>query len=306
MNGILVVNKPSGFTSHQVVAAVRRLTGIKKVGHTGTLDPEVRGVLPLCIGSATRVAEYMLDQSKAYHAEMTFGFATNTQDSSGTVTERVDRVVLNEEDIRRVFARFTGTIVQTPPAFSAVKIQGKRAYDLARQGVDVEIPQRQVTIHSLQIEKMDLEREDPKIVFTVECSKGTYVRTLCHDIGRALGVPAHMSQLIRTRSGPYRLEDSYTLEEIDVACAEGRFAELLLSASTAVSYMPLYRIKKSQEHRVANGMPLRVPYLKGFEGLQIGERIRVEDDSARLLAVYRIVAHTNHGIDTKPEKVFRE
>jgi tRNA pseudouridine55 synthase len=306
MNGILVVNKPAGYTSHQIVATVRRWSGIRKIGHTGTLDPEVRGVLPLCLGAATRVAEYMLDQTKAYRAEMAFGFATDTQDATGNITERAERFDLRVDEIRRVFAGFVGTIEQVPPVYSAIKIKGKRAYDLARQGIHVEMPPRKVTIYSLQIEKMDLEREDPRIVFSVECSKGTYVRTLCHDIGRALGVPAHLAQLIRTRSGPYRLEDAKTLEEIEVACREGRLSELLLSASTAVSYLPFFRVTEGQKRRVTNGMSLQLPPLQAFAHWPLDERVRVEDDSGRLLAIYRIVSRTASGIELKPEKVFRD
>lgn len=304
MNGILVVNKPKGMTSHQVVGKVRRILGIKKIGHAGTLDPDVDGVLPLCVGSATRIAEYMLDQSKAYIGEVTFGFSTDTQDASGTVLERLETVSLNEEQVRRAFSQFHGEIEQIPPAYSAIKVGGKRAYDLARRGETVVLKPRRVTIHSLEILAMELQQNHPRVRFRVECSKGTYVRTLCRDIGQKLGVPAHMSALTRIRSGPFTLEMSHTLEEIERAQSEGGIERLLLSASVAVRNFPVYVVGDKQAGRVRNGMEMTFPV--GSRVPETGERVRVEIPSGKLLAIYRVVGIDGQTVRTKPEKVFKE
>ncbi|MFC4768833.1 tRNA pseudouridine(55) synthase TruB [Effusibacillus consociatus] len=305
MNGIIVVNKPKGMTSHQVVGKVRRILGIKKIGHTGTLDPDVDGVLPLCIGSATRIAEYLLDQSKAYKGEVTFGFSTTTQDASGEVVEQVDQVFLTEEQVNLAFSRFHGEIEQIPPAFSALKVDGKRAYELARQGEQVVLAARKVTIYSIEILHMDLSTDYPRVQFRVECSKGTYIRTLCHDLGRELGVPSHMSRLTRIRSGPFTLEMSHTLEELERAKEEGEIGRYLLSASVAVEYLPVYSVSDKQERRVLNGMEMTFPLVETF-ALAVGDRIRIESRSGKLLAIYRVVRVEDQEVFTKPEKVFKE
>ncbi|HEU4965098.1 MAG TPA: tRNA pseudouridine(55) synthase TruB [Bacilli bacterium] len=304
MNGILVINKAPGMTSNQVVGRARRLLGIKKIGHTGTLDPDVTGVLPLCIGSATRVAEYMLDQSKAYRGEVTFGFSTTTQDASGEPIDTVEQVELTEEQVRVAFARFVGDILQQPPAFSAIKIDGKRAYDLARQGEAVEIPARPVTIYKLEIEEMHLDQAHPTVRFTVECSKGTYVRTLCHDIGVAVGVPAHMSHLVRTRSGPFALEQAVTLEQVEEAMAAGTIGEHLLPLQAALPHMPQAAIPEVLERRVQNGRELTLR--KQVPGAEVGSLVRIETRGGKLLALYRVIEIAGGETHTKPEKVFHE
>lgn len=302
-NGILVVNKPKGITSHQVVGRIRRILGIKKIGHTGTLDPDVVGVLPLCIGNATRIAEYMLDQGKAYTGEAVFGYSTDTQDASGRVVARAEQVHLTEAQIRQAFSRFVGEIEQIPPAFSALKVNGKRAYDLARQGEQVILPSRKVTIYGLDILDMELDREMPWVRFHVDCSKGTYIRTLCHDIGQELGIPSHMSALARTRSGPFTLEMAHTIEEIEAAQEKGQIAQLLLSASTAIHSFPLCVIGSSQEKRVLNGMEMTF----SLQEIAIANqnRIRIESKSGQLLAIYRVIRSDDGNVHAKAEKVFK-
>ncbi|BCJ85309.1 tRNA pseudouridine(55) synthase TruB [Effusibacillus dendaii] len=304
MNGILVINKPKGMTSQQVVGRLRRLLCIKKIGHTGTLDPDVDGVLPICIGHATRIAEYMLDQDKAYRGELTFGFATDTQDASGQVIESVDSVSLTEEQIRSVFNRFQGVIEQIPPAYSAVKVDGKRAYDLARQGKQVDLPVRQVTIYSIHIESITLNLPYPKVCFEVECSKGTYIRTLCHDIGKMAGVPAHMSALTRIRSGPFRIESAHTLETIEEAVQAGEIDKYLLSPTAAISHFPIVRITGEQLNRVCNGRPMAIPMQN--RRWQTGDRICLETEDNRLVAIYRIERTNRDVCNIKPEKVFKQ
>lgn len=304
MNGILIINKPRGMTSNQVVGRLRRILGIKKIGHTGTLDPDVDGVLPMCIGNATRIAEYMLDQRKAYTGEVTFGYSTDTQDASGEVMDRVAFVSLTEDQVKAAFTSFQGDIMQIPPAYSAIKVAGKRAYDLARQGQKVELSPRQVHIYSLVILSMQLDKEHPKVRFAVESSKGTYVRTLCYDIGQKLGIPSHMSDLTRTRSGPFTLGDAYTIEQIEEAQNTGTIDQFLVSASVAVKHFPLYHVSEKQEKRVSNGMEMIFP-LQGKSLLE-GERIRIESSSGNLLAIYRVKQMVGQSVICKPEKVFKE
>lgn len=215
LNGTVNVLKPPGMTSAEVVAYLRRLLKIKRVGHTGTLDPGVAGVLPVCTGQATRMAEYFTDQGKAYRVEVTFGIITDTQDAFGEVLTR-QTAAITVEDVERTLARFCGTVEQIPPMYSAVRQGGKHLYEYARQGVEIERQSRQVQITDIRL--LDWQGGDyPRAVIEVQCSKGTYIRTLCHDIGQALGCGAHMSFLLRLRSGPFQLEHSWTLEEITTA-----------------------------------------------------------------------------------------
>jgi len=213
MDGVLNLLKPPGMTSHDVVSVVRRALGVKKVGHTGTLDPGVAGVLPICVGRATRLAEFIAGEDKAYRAEITFGTVTSTQDSFGEVISQQEAGHLTRGDVAYALARFHGPIMQVPPMVSAVKVGGKRLYELAREGVEVERQARQVVIHRVQL--LDFQPGPaPKAMVDVVCSKGTYIRTLAHDLGQMLQVGAHMSYLVRTRSGPFSLADAATLEEL--------------------------------------------------------------------------------------------
>ncbi|TCP58874.1 tRNA pseudouridine synthase B [Tumebacillus sp. BK434] len=304
MNGILVINKPAGMTSHQVVGKARRILGIKKIGHTGTLDPDVQGVLPICIGMATRVAEYLLDQSKAYRGEVTFGFSTTTQDASGEPVATVDDVRLTEADVREALTSFLGPILQRPPAFSAIKIDGKRAYDLARKGEEVEIPPREVTIYKLEIEELQLDLPRPKVRFYVECSKGTYVRTLCHDLGQKLGVPAHMSDLLRTKSGPFDLSQALSFEALEEHVKNGTIEGVLLPMQAALPHLPQNMIPEVLERRVNNGRELTIK--RPIPGAEVGSLVRIESRAGKLLALYRVAEIADGELHTLPEKVFKE
>ena len=218
LHGVVPVNKPAGLTSHDVVNRIRRLSRQKKVGHTGTLDPAVKGVLPICLGQATRIAEYIQSLPKRYWGTLTLGAATDTQDHTGRVTEEQPVSPLDPEQIDRVFRRFIGEIEQVPPMYSAVKVDGKRLYEWARQGREIKRSSRRVTVYSL--ERTGIEGgEQPRIHFDVRCSKGTYVRTLCVDLGKELGYPAHMSRLVRTESGPFTLEEAFTLDRLERVAA---------------------------------------------------------------------------------------
>jgi len=225
LEGIINVLKPPGMTSSDVVGWVRKRLHTKKVGHTGTLDPGVTGVLPICVGQATRLAEFLTAQGKAYRAEITFGVTTDTQDAFGQVTE-LKTPDINIRDLNKVIKSFEGAISQCPPMFSAVRKNGKHLYEYARQGIEVARSEREVIISKLTVERW-IEGEYPRAILNIECSKGTYIRTLCHDIGRELGCGAHMSHLVRLRSGPFRLEDSWTLEAIEEEIGRESYSFLL-------------------------------------------------------------------------------
>ncbi len=211
VDGIINLYKPSGITSHDAVAAIRRKFKGTKVGHTGTLDPMAVGVLPICLGKATRITEYLLMGDKKYRCEMTLGLDTDTQDIWGNITKET-KIEVNESQIIKVIESFIGTILQKPPIYSAVKVKGKRLYEYARKGVEVERESRNIEIYDITL----LSIQENKVMMDVACSKGTYIRTLCHDIGLQLGCGAVMSSLERTASGPFVVKDTITLEEIDV------------------------------------------------------------------------------------------
>lgn len=210
-DGVLNINKPAGWTSQDVCAKLRGRLHIKRIGHTGTLDPMATGVLPVCIGKATRIIEYYDNDFKTYHAGMKLGITTDTLDSTGTVLEE-KAVLIREEDIRKAFEEYTGKVSQIPPKYSALKINGKRAYELAREGKDFEIKAREIMILSNEITKLDIESGE--IEFDVTCSKGTYIRTICDDIGRRLGCGAVMTSLVRTKSGYFDISEALELIEI--------------------------------------------------------------------------------------------
>ncbi|RRG45021.1 tRNA pseudouridine(55) synthase TruB [Clostridioides difficile] len=214
MNKIISILKPTGMTSHDIVSRVRKILNIKKVGHTGTLDPDASGVLPICIGKATKVCEVILNKDKSYICELTLGISTDTYDASGEILKKVDDFKFSNEDIERAFDTQRGEINQLPPIYSALKVNGKRMCDLVRSGRQSEITlkTRRVNIKDIKI----LSIKGNKVMFYVECSKGTYVRSICHDIGEYLGCGAHMSFLNRTSSGKFDLDNSITLEELEL------------------------------------------------------------------------------------------
>ncbi|WNQ13777.1 tRNA pseudouridine(55) synthase TruB [Paenibacillus aurantius] len=258
LEGVLPVWKPVDFTSHDVVAKVRRMTRIKRIGHTGTLDPKVTGVLPLCIGRATRVVEYIQELPKEYEAELTIGYATDTEDATGAITEQVESVSLTENQVEDAVKAFVGVIDQVPPMYSAVKVDGRRLYELAREGKEIERKSRKVEIYKLDIILLALDEPYPRVRFRVLCSKGTYIRTLCADIGKALGYPAVMSALVRTSTGSMTREQCLTLEEIQALAESGRLQERLIPADQAVSYLPKLTLIESDSAKALQGRKLHL------------------------------------------------
>lgn len=267
--GFLNVLKPPGMTSAQVVGHVRRMLNGEKVGHAGTLDPEAAGVLPLMIGKAARLFDYMQDKEKAYVAEIAFGSATDTQDAQGEMVEVGERYP-DEATIRAALPGFVGEILQIPPMFSALKRDGKRLYDLARQGETVTLEGRSVTVHSLELTRVT---PNHGAMLHLRCSKGFYVRTLCHDLGQALGCPAHMRFLLRTQSGAFSLETAQTLETMRAAAQADQLAALLLPMEAALTHLPTVPVPASLVKPLYNGIPLRVAELPGAGDLRDGQPV---------------------------------
>jgi tRNA pseudouridine55 synthase len=246
MNGVISILKPPGMTSHDVVSFIRKVTGIKKVGHTGTLDPGAAGVLPVCIGKATKIVDYIMSDTKTYICELTLGNESDTYDKYGEFKHESPNKVpdIDENAFRVILKEFTGDISQKPPGYSAVKIMGKRAYLLARQGEVVDIPARSVTIHKIEILKYAL----PKVIIKIICSKGTYVRSLCSDIGKTLGCGAYMSFLLRSSTGRFNLENSYIFDEI----TKDNIEKLLISPDLCLD-MDSITVSDSNKKSLLNG-----------------------------------------------------
>lgn len=295
-NGILPLYKPRGMTSHDAIYKLRKILKMKRIGHTGTLDPDVDGVLPICLGPATRVAEYITDGIKAYKGTIILGTTTTTEDASGEVLEKKEvEHPLSRAEIQHAFEQFVGEIRQTPPMYSAVKVNGKKLYEYAREGQAVERPTRHVMIHSISLLN-EAEAFTDRIPFQVVCGKGTYVRTLAVQIGEKLGYPAHLDQLTRMVSGGYSLDDCHTLEDIQKAVEKACFADLLAPIERAFQSFPKWFVDEEQEKRVKNGAVLPLP--KGFNK----DRLAVYNDEGMCLAVYK--AHPQKEGLIKPEKVF--
>lgn len=251
MNGFLNLLKPPGMSSGAAVAVIKRLTG-EKVGHAGTLDPEAAGVLPIMLGRATRLLDYFTDKSKSYVAEIAFAGATDTQDAQGVIVEPALRVPERAE-IEEMLPQFTGVILQRPPAYSAVKRDGKPLYALARKGELVETQPRETEIR--QLELGEKTGENGYMLF-VDCGGGTYIRTLCHDLGQAMQAPAHMRFLLRTRAGSFRLEDAVTIEEAQAAAQAGTLAQMLLPLDYPLMDLPRLSVPPAYEKAARNGAKL--------------------------------------------------
>ncbi len=279
MDGVLVVDKPAGPTSFEVVRRVRALLGVKKVGHTGTLDPFATGVLPLCLGEATKVAGFVLEGDKAYDAGVLLGTETDTQDVTGKVVRQAPIPTLTRELVEAQLERFRGTFLQTPPMYSAVKVQGKRLYELARAGQEVERPAREVAVHELSLQDFSAQR----LSLRVRCSKGFFVRTLAHDLGQALGSAACLERLRRLHSGPFSLSPALSPDAIEALVRKGRpggpdaIRAQLMTMDQALAELAQVTVLESQVRSVLHGVPVEVP---GAPGL-----VRVKAPDGRLLAV---------------------
>lgn len=248
LNGIINIDKEAGFTSHDVVAKMRGICGQKKIGHTGTLDPAATGVLPVCLGSATRLCDLLTDKSKEYVTELLLGVTTDTQDTTGTVLSE-SAVTVSEEEVRRAAEGFAGEYLQVPPMYSALKVNGKKLYELAREGKEVERAARPVTIYELEILEMKL----PVVKMRVACSKGTYIRTLCADIGEVLGCGGTMKSLVRTAVGDFTLKNALKLSGLQTLRDQGRLEEALLPVDSVFADKPALHVKEEFQKLLDNG-----------------------------------------------------
>ena len=253
-DGIINVYKEKGFTSFDVVAKMRGILGQRKVGHTGTLDPAAEGVLPVCAGKGTRLCDMLTDHDKTYRATMLLGVVTDTQDTTGTILEEKDTSHLTEDEVREAILSFVGAYDQIPPMYSALKVDGKKLYELAREGKVVERKARPVTIHEIVIESMNL----PEVVMSVSCSKGTYIRTLCNDIGDKLSVGGCMKELLRTKVGRFVLEETLTLADLQKLKEEGRLEEAVFPLEAVFAELPEIRATEEVlDKLMKNGNPFR-------------------------------------------------
>lgn len=283
IHGILNIYKEKGYTSHDVVARLRGITGQRKIGHTGTLDPEAEGVLPVCLGRATKVCDLLTDRDKTYEAVLLLGIRTDTQDVTGTVTDRGDVQGITREMVEQAAHKYVGEYDQIPPMYSALKVNGKKLYELAREGKTIERKPRRVRIYELEI----LEEALPRVRLRVRCSKGTYIRTLCDDIGADLGCYGCMEALLRTRVGPFALEEACRLEEVEAAVKAGELGKRLCPIDRFFAEYPAVRVKEGWEKLAYNGNGLKRSMTDGDREIKDGACVRLYDAGGKFLALYR-------------------
>lgn len=282
IHGIINVYKEAGYTSFDVVAKLRGILKQKKIGHTGTLDPAAEGVLPVCLGNGTKLCELLTDKTKEYEAVLLLGKTTDTQDTTGAVlSERP--VDCTEEEVRTAIMSFVGAYEQIPPMYSAIKIDGKRLYELAREGKTVERKGRRIEIYEIEICSVQL----PRVTYRVRCSKGTYIRTLCQDIGEKLGCGGCMEHLLRIRSGSYGIDDALTLREIEKARDQGRLETIVQPLESAFDY-PKLKVRPEGKKKIDNGNPMGAElfFEIGQCALSSGQRYWVYDAEGELAAIY--------------------
>lgn len=282
IHGIINVYKEAGYTSFDVVAKLRGILKQKKIGHTGTLDPAAEGVLPVCLGNGTKLCELLTDKTKEYEAVLLLGKTTDTQDITGTVlSERP--VDCTEEEVRKAVMSFVGAYEQIPPMYSALKVDGKRLYELAREGKTVERKGRRIEIYEIEICSVQL----PRVTYRVKCSKGTYIRTLCQDIGEKLGCGGCMEHLLRIRSGSYGIEDALTLREIEEARDQDRLEAVVRPLESAFDY-PKLTVRPEGKKKIDNGNPMGAElfFETGQRAPYSGQRYWVYDAEGELAAIY--------------------
>lgn len=262
MDGILNINKPPGKTSYDVVAMVKRLSGERRVGHAGTLDPDATGVLPVCLGWGTRIVEFLMDATKVYRAEIELGAATDTYDSSGQVIQRGDPSKIDRNQVASALDAFRGTIRQTPPMYSAVKHRGKPLYKLARSGISVERKSRTVKIHRLEL----VDWKPPVATVEVECGKGTYIRSLAHDLGQSLGCGAYLKSLVRTRCGLFDIKDAVTMSRLEEAFLHGYWEHFVHPVDIVLQDYSAVVVDDAAEAAIKNGSPVVLEHINSQTG----------------------------------------
>lgn len=297
INGILNIYKEKGFTSHDVVAKLRGIVKQKKIGHTGTLDPDAEGVLPVCLGRATKVCDLLSDKDKVYEAVLLLGRATDTQDVSGAVLEEHETGHLQEAEVRACIESYIGEYEQLPPMYSALKVNGKKLYELAREGIEVERKKRHVTIFDIEILDMEL----PRVKMRVHCSKGTYIRTLCHDIGQDLGTGGCMEALLRTKVSCFELQDSLTLAQVQEMVSNEQLDDILLPIDQMFYEYKEIHVKKKYESLALNGNPFQVKAVQEPDTYENHETVRVYDTKERFVGLFE---YRSGKQDFKVKKMF--
>ena len=290
LNGIINVYKEKGYTSHDVVAKLRGILKQKKIGHTGTLDPDAEGVLPVCLGKGTKLCSMLTDKRKTYEAVLHLGITTDTQDKSGRILKET-LVSCTDEEVRACMESFLGEQMQIPPMYSALKVQGKKLYELAREGIEIERKPRPVTFYDIQLQEISL----PYVTFSVTCSKGTYIRTLCYDIGEKLGCGGCMDKLLRTQVDRFHLSDSLKLSEIEALAKEGRILERIVTVEEMFSHLPAYETEPRLDKLLENGNS--VPDRKQ----QRFQRVRMYTSTHVFVGIYAYQEETRQ---YKPERIF--
>lgn len=285
MDGIFNIYKEKGFTSHDVVAIVRRTIRMKKVGHTGTLDPDAEGVLPVCVGKATKLSDVIMDGRKSYRAMLRLGITTTTEDASGEVLETKE-VDFNEDKIREVVASFIGKLEQVPPMYSAVKVNGKKLYELAREGKEIERKSRTIEVYDIRIRQF---LPPDRVEIDVDCSKGTYIRTLCSDIGKALGCGGHMAELLRTATGAFSLDNAIKLEELKALAEQERTEEALLTMEEALRDFPVVKVSEKSAKFLYNGGKIQERFFtEKPASYKEGDIVATYDHENNLVGLYEI------------------
>ena len=297
MDGILNINKPQGLSSYGVVARVKRLTGEQRVGHAGTLDPLASGVLPVCLGRGTRVIQFLYQAHKVYRAQIRLGLATDTYDAAGRVIQRGNPSSVSRRKLESALEPFRGLIRQVPPMYSAVKHKGKRLYELARAGITVERKSRLAEIYSLEL----LEFKSPVITIEVECGKGTYIRSLAHDLGQSLGCGAHLESLVRLRYGNFDINDAVSLPQFEADCHLDCWRHFVYSLDTALLQWPVIVVGEDSERFVTNGRPLPLNAGELPKESSFSRFLRVYGQDGRFLAMMRFRADSGRW---HPVKVF--
>jgi tRNA pseudouridine55 synthase len=296
LDGILNINKPAGKTSYGVVAIIKRLTGERRVGHAGTLDPDATGVLPISLGKATRVVEYLADAAKTYIADVEFGAATDTYDASGTITQHGDVSGLARAQIEAALAPFQGEINQMPPMYSALKRAGEPLYKLARAGITVERKTRRVTIYHLEI----TDWQPPVVTLEIECSKGTYIRSIAHDLGQALGCGAFLKTLVRSRYGTFDIKEAISIPQLEAASTEGTWKRFLYPLDYVLEGLPKITISETEEKAMIQGSCLCLQNVDAPDKASEPRR-RAYGAGGRFIGILRFVPESGLW---RPEKVF--
>ncbi|MDY6892893.1 MAG: tRNA pseudouridine(55) synthase TruB [Chloroflexota bacterium] len=295
IDGIINVDKPRGKTSFDVVALIRRLSRERRVGHGGTLDPEATGVLPVFLGQATRLVEFLVESKKTYHAEIELGISTDTYDSAGSITKRGNISSVTTEAVTEAVSSFHGVVEQIPPMYSAIKHHGVPLYRLARSGIEIPRKTRRVELSRVEL----LEWHPPLVTLEIECSKGTYIRSLAHDLGETLGCGAHLKNLIRLSSGPFHIRDGVSIPQIEEAFKESHGTTLIQSMDTAVLHLESVAVCDKDEKAITNGQPVVLAQTEGVPG----KRLRAYTSEGYFLAILRYDEEREWW---RPAKVFRK